>query len=832
MKKVFKIAAIVIGVLIVLLLALPFLFRGKIADLVKTEGNKMLNAEFDFASLDISLIRHFPQASLTLEDFWLKGKGDFANDTLVQAGELTATVNLFSLFGNSGYDISRIYIEDTRLHAIVLPDGRANWDVMKSDSTATEETSAGSDAFRVKLQRVELDNVDLIYDDRQDKMYAEVEGLDLGCRGDLSGERSTLQLKGETQGVIYRMDGIPFLNRARITAKLDVDADFANGRYTLKDNTLTLNAIEANLDGWFQMKGAQTDMDVKLHTNDMGFKEVLSLIPAIYAKDFDQLKTDGTATLSAYAKGTLLGDTVPAFKVLLDVKNAMFRYPSLPTGVDQINVQACVENPGGSVDSTLVTIKPLSFRLADNPFTLNAVVKTPVSDPDFAVSARGTIDLGMIKQVYPLEDMELNGVVKADANVSGRLSYIEKEQYDAVKAGGTIALSNMKLKMKDMPDVDIRKSLLTFTPQYLQLSETTVNIGKNDLTADSRFENYMGYALKGSTLRGTLNLRSNHLNLNDFMSSATDTTAVAADTTATATSGEGSLLIVPKNIDFAMQADMKQVLFDTMTFNNVKGKLAVRGGKVDMQNLSLGTMGGNVLLNGSYSTADPKTPTFNAGLKMTDLGFAQTYKELNMVKQLAPVFEHLKGTYSGSLNIDTQLDQAMSPVLQTMTGNGSLSTRDLNLSGVKSIDLIADAIKKPGMKDLSVKDMNLDFTIDKGRVSTKPFDIKLGDYNLNLSGTTGLDQTIDYTGKIQLPSSAGKIAELTTFDLKIGGTFTSPKVKVDAKSMVNQALQSAGEKAIDKLTDKLIGKKDTTGAAQDEKKNVVNKVLDIFKKKK
>ena len=316
------------------------------------------------------------------------------------------------------------------------------------------------------------------------------------------------------------------------------------------------------------------------------------------------------------------------------------------------------------------------------------------------------------------------------------------------------------------------------------------------------------------------------------MSSATDTTAVAADTTATATSGESSLLIVPKNIDFAMQADMKQVLFDTMTFNNVKGKLTVRDGKVDMQNLSLGTMGGNVLLNGSYSTADPKTPTFNAGLKMTDLGFAQTYKELNMVKQLAPVFEHLKGTYSGSLNIDTQLDQAMSPVLQTMTGNGSLSTRDLNLSGVKSIDLIADAIKKPGMKDLSVKDMNLDFTIDKGRVSTKPFDIKLGDYNLNLSGTTGLDQTIDYTGKIQLPSSAGKIAELTTFDLKIGGTFTSPKVKVDAKSMVNQALQSAGEKALDKLTDKLIGKKDTTGAAQDEKKNVVNKVLDIFKKKK
>ena len=831
MKKVAKIAAIIVGVFIVLLIALPLAFRGKIAELVKTEGNKMLNAEFDFASLDISLIRHFPQASLTLEDFWLKGKGEFERDTLVQAGELTATVNLFSLFGDSGYDISRIYIEDTRLHAIVLEDGRANWDVMKTDSATAEPaaTEEESGTFRIKLQRVELDGVDLIYDDRQGDMYAEVRGLTLGCRGDLSGERSMLQLKAETDGVTYRTGGVPFLNDARITAKLDVDADFANGRYELKDNTLTLNAIEANLDGWIQTTGAKTDMDVKLHTNDMGFKEILSLIPAIYAKDFDKLKTDGTATLAAYAKGTLAGDTVPAFKVALDVKDAMFRYPDLPAGVDQINIQAGVENPGGPLDGTTVTVRPLSFRLAGNPFTLTAQVKTPVSDPDFAIGAQGTVDLGMVKQVYPLEDMELNGVIKADMNVAGRMSSIEKGQYDAVNAKGTIALNDMKLKMDGMPDVDIRKSLLTFTPQYLQLSETTVNIGQNDLTADSRFENYMGYALKGSTLRGTLNISSNHLNLNDFMSADTTAATVPADTTVTpAASSESSLLVVPKNIDFTMQANLKKVLFDTMTFDNVNGKLTVRGGDVDMSNLSLGTMGGNVVINGCYSTADPKAPAFNAGLRLTDLSFAQTYKELNMVQQLAPIFENLKGTYSGHINIDTQLDQAMSPVLSTLKGDGNLSTRNLNLSGVKAIDGIADAINKPEMKNLDVKDMDLDFTISEGRITTKPFDLKLGDYTLNLSGSTGLDQTIDYSGKVQLPASS-KLAEYTTFDLKIGGTFTSPSVKVDARSMANQALKAAGTKALDKL---LGGKDSTATEEQGEKKNVVDKVLNIFKKKK
>ena len=136
MKKGLKIAAIVVGVIIILMLLLPFAFQGKIAGIVKTEGNKMLNAQFDFKKLNISLFRNFPQASVTLEDFWLKGAGEFANDPLVQAGEVTATINLFSLFGDSGYDISKVFIEDTRLHAIVLPDGQLGYHEARHDRHA------------------------------------------------------------------------------------------------------------------------------------------------------------------------------------------------------------------------------------------------------------------------------------------------------------------------------------------------------------------------------------------------------------------------------------------------------------------------------------------------------------------------------------------------------------------------------------------------------------------------------------------------------------------------------------------------------------------------
>lgn len=820
-KKTMKIAGITLGVILLLLLILPFAFQGKLAKLVKEEGNKMLNAQFDFRTLNISLLRNFPSASVSLEDFWLKGTGPFENDTLIQAGELTAAVNLFSLFGDGGYDISRIIVKDTRVHAIVLEDGRPNWDVMKpSPDAETPEGETAQETFRIKLQKLSVDNLSVVYDDRQGGIFADLSRLEADCSGDFGSDRTVVDLKMETPSLTCRTGGIPLLNKVSLEADMDVDADLAGGKFTLRENMLRLNAIQLNLDGWLAQTKQGMDMDLRLNTNEVGFKELLSLIPAIYAKDFQDLKTDGKVTLNAFARGSMEGNTkVPQFEVNLDVKDAMFRYPSLPAGVEKINISALIRNAGGPLDATEISVAPFDFVLAGNPFSLNATVKTPVSDPDFHLTARGKLDLGKVKEVYPLDDMQLNGLVQADLELGGRLSMVEKEQFEQMQAKGSLRLNQMKLVLKDMPPVDIQQSVFTFSPRYLQLSETTVNIGKNDLTLDSRFENYLGYALKGSTLKGTLNVSSNHLNLNDFMSA--DTTAAVAEVPAdTAAMG---VIRVPENIDFQMQAAFRELLFDKMTLTDGKGTLLVRNGTVDMRNLSFNTMGGSVTMNGAYAAPQKKQPELNAAFDMRNISFAQAYQDLGLVQQLAPIFAGLKGNFSGNLQIDTPLDATMSPVMSAVQGKGALSTKDLSLSGVKFIDQVADIVKKPSLKEIKVKDLNIDFEIKDGRVTTKPFDLKLGDYNMNLSGSTGLDQTIDYTGKITMPAG-GIASKLGTVDMTIGGTFTSPKVGIDMASLA----RNAAEQALKGLGEKLGN--DSKGS--EKKKSVINKALDLFKKKK
>ena len=833
MKKFFKITGAIIALIVLLLFTLPYLFKDKIEALVKEEGNKMLNAEFDFGGLDISLIRNFPLASITLEDFYLKGVDKFSNDTLVASDEITVAVNVMSLFGDEGFDIKKVLLDGVSVKAIVMPDSTVNWDVMKPtdevEETAVDTTST---PFRIKLQELTINDFNLIYDDRLANMYAKIEDMDAACSGDFGSARTMLALETAVEALTFSMDGVPFLNKAHIAADMNVDADLQNNKFTLSENTLQLNAIKAAIDGWVALTDEGFDMDLKLNSNEIGFKEVLSLVPAIYSKDFEGLKTDGSATLAAWAKGSLKGDSiVPQFNVAFNVKDAMFQYPSLPTGVNKININAKVENPGGSIDATVVDVAPFSFVLAGNPFSVALKLLTPMSDMQFDASAKGKLDLGKIKDVYPLEDMTLNGLVDADMSVSGRMSYVEKEQYEKVKAQGSVRLNNMLLNMEGMPDIDIKNSVLSFNPRYLELSQTTVNIGKNDVTLDSKFENYMGYALKGTMLKGTLNVKSNYFNLNDFVSADTAATVAEVDTTAM------GIIYVPENIDFRMKADFAKVLFDNMTFGNMKGELLVKDGKVDMKNLSMNTMGGSVVVNGFYKATEKSEPEFDAGLKLSDIGFAQAYKELDMVQKLAPIFNGLTGSFSGSMKIATKLDATMSPVIPTLTGSGVLSTRDLSLNNVTVIQQVADIIKKPSLKDTRVKDLNVEFTIKDGRVNTKPFNIKLGDCDMKLSGSTGLDQTIDYRGEITLPASVGKVSQLGTVDMTIGGSFTSPKVGIDMEALAKKAATKAAESAIDKL---LGGNSDdvdsdstksSTEKKVDAVKNVFNKAKDLFKKK-
>ncbi|MFR0676773.1 AsmA-like C-terminal region-containing protein [Dysgonomonas mossii] len=798
MKKALTIAGVVIVVLIVAMIAIPFLFKDKIKTAVLNAANEKLNATVDIKDFGLNLFSNFPNATLSLNDASVVGAGDFQKDTLLSAKSASVTIDLMSLFG-SEYNISKINLDKASIYTKVLEDGRANWDIMKADSTASASTESES-AFKLNLKKITVNDCSFVYQNDSTNMKVTLNKWNGDLHGDFSAGETTLNTNSTIGEVTFVMDGIPYLNKIQGVADATINANLDKMEFAFKESNLQLNDLKASIDGTFAMVGKDyedMEFDLKLNAPDTQFKDILSLVPAMYTADFKDVKTSGTAKLEAYIKGLMHGDSYPAFDVKIIVNDAMFQYPSLPKAVNNINVDMAINSKGGSLDNMIIDISKFSFNLGGNPFSGSLNVSTPMSDPNLKAQANGTIDLGMIKDVYPLEKgTALNGKMTANLNVAARMSAIEKEQYENVSAAGSLKLSNMIYKSQDMQDVLINDAGLEFSPRYVNLSSLNLKIGKNDLSATGRLENFIAYALKDQTLKGQLNIKSNYLNANDFISSET------AGTEETASSSTEDI-IIPKNIDFVLNAALNQIVYGKMNITNMVGNMTVKNGVLALNNVGANALGGSCKVSGTYDTSEPKTPKVNFDLALSKVSFAETFKSVESVQKFAPIFEKLGGTYSMNFKFNTSLGETIMQTLASLTGSGALQTNDVKIEGVEALTALSSSLKTDALKSFSTKDLNLPFTISNGKLNTRPFNVNFGNGGvMKLEGATGLDQSIDYKGTVTLPKSLAN-HYVSSVPITIGGRFTSPKIGIDTKALVAGAASSAvnellgGEKGAD-----------------------------------
>ncbi|MFQ9315032.1 AsmA-like C-terminal region-containing protein [Dysgonomonas mossii] len=798
MKKALTIAGVVVVVLIVAMIAIPFLFKDKIKTAVLNAANEKLNATVDIKDFGLNLFSNFPNATLTLNDASVVGVGDFQKDTLLSAKSASVTIDLMSLFG-SEYNISKINLDKASVYTKVLEDGRANWDIMKVDSTASASTESES-AFKLNLKKITVNDCSFVYQNDSTKMKVTLNKWNGDLHGDFSASETTLNTNSTIGEVTFVMDGIPYLNKIQGVADATINANLDKMQFSFKESNLQLNDLKASIDGTFAMVGKDyedMEFDLKLNAPDTQFKDILSLVPAMYTADFKDVKTSGTAKLEAYIKGLMHGDSYPAFDVKIMVNDAMFQYPSLPKAVNNINVAMAINSKGGLLDNMIIDISKFSFNLGGNPFSGSLNVSTPMSDPNLKAQANGTIDLGMIKDVYPLEKgTALNGKMIANLNVAARMSAIEKEQYENVSAAGSLKLSNMTYKSQDMQDVVINDAGLEFSPRYVNLSSLNLKIGKNDLSATGRLENFIAYALKDQTLKGQLNIKSNYLNANDFISSET----AGTEETASSTTED---IIIPKNIDFVLNAALNQIVYGKMNITNMVGNMTVKNGVLTLNNVGANALGGSCKVSGTYDTSSPKTPKVNFDLALSKVSFAETFKSVESVQKFAPIFEKLGGTYSMNFKFNTSLGETIMQTLASLTGSGALQTNDVKIEGVEALTALSSSLKTDALKSFSTKDLNLPFTINNGKLNTKPFNVNFGNGGvMKLEGATGLDQSIDYKGTVTLPKSLAN-HYVSSVPITIGGTFTNPKIGIDTKALVAGAASSAvnellgGEKGAD-----------------------------------
>lgn len=962
MNKVLKWTLIVLGsfFLIILLAAfiIPVVFKDDIRRAVDAELAKSVNADIvlDTDDFSLSLFRHFPNVTVQMENLGVINREPFEGEVLFATERLEVVINLSEILFGDQLRINGIRLVRPIINIKVLEDGRANYDIaMPSADTVAEESSS---EFSFAINRWEVIDADVVYDDKSIPFTLTLKGLDHEGSGDFSNVQFDLTTHSTVDTLTVAYDGTEYVTnkKAQIEAVLGISENYS--LYTFRQNVVKINDFLTTFDGWFRMNEDNYEMDITFKTPENTFKSLLSLVPGMYTSSFEGIEADGDVAFNGMVKGTYSENQMPAFNIALQVNDGRFKYPDLPQPVEKINVDLVVDNKDGVIENTSIDLRKFQMNFGSNPIEARATIAnlrdyrmdanvlaqvnleelmrvfpmeglelkgnysldlkakgvydsvrnimpsidarmvlangyvksdslpTPLQDLKFKATVsnqsgrmqdtrinvedfsmllegerltanlaledlvdykwdldvRGAINLEKMMKIFPQEGMSLSGKVLADITTKGRYSDLKAERYDRMPTSGSASLEGFTYASKDLPyQVTISRAAMNFDPRQINLRELTGTIGKSDFAVNGSVLNYIGYVLgKGETIRGVVNFNSKLLDLNEFMTDSEETTAD--------TSSYG-VIPVPHNIDFVLHSSVGRARFMDFNITDASGDIVVKDGVANLRGLKFKMLGGAFAMNGTYDPRNLAHPKYDVDIKVEGLSIQQAANSLTLVRTYAPIAGLVQGNFSTDFKLSGELTPTMSPNLGTVNAEGLIRIAQAALTQSKLIAGVTSLTKLDNTDQVTLRDVLMSATITNGRLSVKPFDIRIGDYKTSVAGSTGLDGSIDYTLTMNVPAGrmgsqlqqfinkntgSNNPTDVIPVTVALGGAYDNPQFRLIAdeqKAQVKEAVASAAKEQASKAIGEAVkgteaeeivkgflgGKKDTTstGAATD-----------------
>lgn len=821
LKKILYGVVVFITLLLGAAIALPIIYKDKIKTIALEEINNTLNATVGIGDISLSLFRNFPNFSFGLQDFTVVNHSPFEGDTLARIQDFRFEIDIMSVFRGEDLEITSISIDGADLVLRMLADGSVNWDIMLGEAVASaEETPAETHGdFIFAIKKYSFTNINLEYDDAFYQQKAVIRGMRHVGSGDFTLDDFVLKTMTEIQSLDYAYEGVKYISKARGKFDVPIAINMPAFSFTFTDNDLYLNELNLKFAGVVAMPAADISMDIQFNSPQSDFRALLSVVPGVFNPYFENIQTSGKFSFDGKMKGVYNEASLPSFDFKLKVDNGFFQYPDLPAAVTGIQMNVQIANPNGDLDATVVDLKTFKLDLGNNPFSLRLKLTRPVSDPSIDAAFKGSINLAEVKDWYPLEEVKaLKGFFQGDLEAKGRMSAIEQNRYNDFTLVGEMSLNDFYTEYEGFDQgIQIKKSSLNFNPQFVRLNKFDLIIGASDLSATGKIDNLIAYYLGDEVLKGSFSLRSNLLNINEMMGTEEASTSPdepASDATALA------LIEIPANIDFAVNADLKKLLYDNMEISNLRGALVLRDQSIGFREVNMGLLGGAVQLAGTYSSKDLKKPYFNFNLGLQGFGLQETFNTFNTMNAIAPVGAYAKGKFSLGMGVEGILLNDMTPNLNTLAGGGFMKIPDAVLSGYKPLDKLAEALKMNQLKKLALKNVNLSFEFEEGRVYVQPFDLMVDDIKMTVYGSNGFDQSIDYAINMDVPremlggadklmqdlgtqaNSRGvnlQMAPTIKVKVKLTGSVTEPKIAVDLADITDGAVANLKQQALDEL---------------------------------
>ena len=794
-KYILKGFLLLILLLISVIVIVPIIYKDDIVKLIKEQSDEYLDSDVDFKNLDISLLSTFPSMTLEIDNLTISGKDTFKNLKLVDLNNLTIKLDLWKILIDNEYEVKSISLDQPKIHVKVLKDGTANYDIYKSTDTTlifdTIETPSSS-PFNLKISSYEIKNAQIIYDDASYATKLKLKKFNHFGKFTMIGDKYLIETQSNAEEFDLSYEDMKYFEKSKIDILFNGEIAFIeeNIKFIITKSLSNLNQLNLEVNGEFLMLENDYEMNLSIATLDQDFKSLFSIVPGVFKQDFNGINTNGDFEFNCLVNGVYSDSMIPGINMNLSVNNGYFIYPDLKEPVDNINIQFNIDFPGGEdMDLLKVNLDNFSLDFLNSSISSKLFATNLLSDPVLKSRLIAEINLSDIAKVIPLKKHKISGIILSDINLEGNLSTLEEERFDQFNAMGKLAISDLNYSSSSLDfNIDLKKLDFEFYPQKLALNELLLYVGESDFSMDGEFYNYIPFALKDEKLEGSFSIKSKLIDIDQlYVSTDNDSSKVVLQDTIIDANGIDEVFSIPENMDFSLSTHIEQLIYDSLSIENIKGDLIARNSKVYFKDISMNFIEGSFKIDGDYIAISKNRAKMKLNMDFSEISFGQAYLYFNSVKKYTPAVKYFDGSFSTSLNMTLVLDSDYFPVYEEVSADGKLNSRNVTLLDNPAFKKVDKLDKKILEKNNKIKDLNLSYHIKNGLFSVDKTPIKFKDFNATVYGSTSNTQDLDYTIESEIPFSFlnNSVAGLSSLvpnsknssipiSIKIGGTVLSP----------------------------------------------------------
>ncbi|MEO8239696.1 MAG: AsmA family protein [Flavobacterium sp.] len=582
--------------------------------------------------------------------------------------------------------------------------------------------------------------------------------------------------------------------------KIDDGAiDYQNAPAPLTDFQMNLNAIMPSLDiekllinlKTLKFKVGEKDY-FTAYLRSKGFKEMtvdasvkgaLDLATVDAAIGLNTVELKGILKTNIQAKGIFSSSKKLFPKTIggISLHDGWLKTESYPNPITNITFVANVLNKAGTYKDLIVAVAPASFVFEKNPVYVNATL-SDFGDLAYNAKVKGELNVGNIYKVFSQKGVDITGYAKADLSLKGKQSYATTGQYDKLDNRGTLILKNIKATSKLFPKAFfIKQGNFRFQNEKMWFERFNASYGKSDFAINGYLLNTINYFLEShGTLSGNFNMNSKLINVDEFMAlkkGENKDRNIEVEYAKEDHPKVSGVVIIPKDLNVGLTTNVEKVEYKGLVLHKLTGKAGIAKGNFYLENTTFNIIDCLVGVDASYKDESPTSAHFDTHFNAKDFSVQRAYQEIPMFHEMVTAAEKAQGIISVDYRIKGDLNGNMSPIYESLEGEGILNLRNVQVKGLKLFDGISSKTGQKGLDNPNMEGIEIKSRINNNLIHIEPFTFTVATFRPTIKGTTSFDGLLDLRMRLGLPPFG-----IVGFPIVITGTHQEPKIKVFSKT--------------------------------------------------